>query len=431
MMSQKDITPTTDMATNTGIGKSVGTNAPNRIDFLTSVARHWRRIALFGLLGAVLLVAFSFTVPPTYVSTVTVLPPEHEGAGGMMAFLANSASALDVLKGGLSENPTLDLFKTIVESRSISEDVASDSVIRTYFRRRDTSLKSITDKLQGSLQSEALRTGMMTVTVKMSPPRFASKQAMDSVRMMTAYVANKFVEVLDRFNRDRLMTSAKNTRMFVEEEYNAKRVELDSAYASLQQFQESHEAISLPEQLAATVSAAAKLTSQKQQLEMEREVESHELGPNSPRIQALGAELDAAQQELNKYDSGGAGEYILALKNAPALSRELAEYLREVKVLEQVTAYLRQELEQEKISEQRDLPSLQVLDPAQPPTDRSSPSRTLYAGLGLLIGLSFGFILIIFQRFTTDLRTHPDVHYRLLNVLRAMRLGNAAAKTKI
>ena len=141
--------------------------------------------------------------------------------------------------------------------------------------------------------------------------------------------------------------------------------------------------------------------------------------------------MDAAQQELNKYDSGGAGEYILALKNAPALSRELAGFLREVKVLEQVTAYLRQELEQEKISEQRDLPSLQVLDPAQVPNDRSSPSRTLYAGLGLLIGLGFGFILIIFQRFAADVRTRPDVHYRLLNALRAMRLGNTVPKTKL
>jgi capsule polysaccharide export protein KpsE/RkpR len=399
-----------------------------RTDFLTNVARHWRRIALLGLCGAVALILFSFTRPQTFVATVTVLPPEHEGAGGMLAFLANSANALDLLKGGLSENPTLDLFKTIVESRSISEDVGHDPAIYAYFHRRDTSLEAMTNVLQGCVQSEAMRTGMMTVSVKLSAPGFASKITCDSARQMTAYLANKFVEALDRFNRDRLMTSAKNTRIFVEQEYKAKMVELDSAYGRLEQFQESHEAISLPEQLAATVSAAAKLTGQKQQLEMQRTVEAHELGPNSPQIQALAAEEDATQEELNKYDSGGAGEYVLALNSAPALSRELAGYLREVKVLEQVSAYLREELEQERVSEQRDLPSLQVLDAAQVPTERSSPSRTLFAVIGLLLGLVFGLGLTGFQMFASDVRARPDVHYRLLNILRAMRLNRTAAK---
>jgi uncharacterized protein involved in exopolysaccharide biosynthesis len=215
--------------------------------------------------------------------------------------------------------------------------------------------------------------------------------------------------------------------MFVEHEYNAKMVELDSAYARLEQFQESHDAISLPDQLAATVSAAAKLTGQKQQLEMQRTVEAHEFGPNSPQIQALAAEEEATQQELNKYDSGGAGQYVLALNSAPALSRQLAKYLREVKVLEQVSAYLREELEQERVSEQRDLPSLQVLDAAQVPTERSSPSRTLFTVIGLLLGLLFGFGLTAFQTFTSDVRARPDVHYRLLNVLHAMRLRRTVA----
>jgi tyrosine-protein kinase Etk/Wzc len=433
MMSQNENTQTNypDGKSASAIPPQLGEVTPEppaHMDFLTNVARHWRRIALFGVCGVVALTLFSFTRPQTFVATVTVLPPEHEGAGGMLAFLANSANALDFLKGGISENPTLDLFKTIVESRSISEDVAHDPVIFSYFHRRDTSFQSMTDMLQSSVESEALRTGMMTVSVKLSAPGFASKIARDSARRMTAYVANKFVESLDRFNRDRLMTSAKNTRMFVEQEYNAKMVDLDSAYGRLEQFQESHKAVALPEQLAATVSAAAKLTGQKQQLEMQRTVEAHELGPNSPQIQALGAEVDAAQQELNKYDSGGAGEYVLALKNAPALSRELAGYLREVKVLEQVSAYLREELEQERVSEQRDLPSLQVLDAAQVPTERSSPSRTLFAIIGLLLGLVFGLGLTGFQMFTSDVRARPDVHYRLLNVLRAMRLSRTVAR---
>jgi uncharacterized protein involved in exopolysaccharide biosynthesis len=249
---------------------------------------------------------------------------------------------------------------------------------------------------------------------------------------MSAYLANRFIVALDRFNRDRLMTTARNTRVFVEQEYKGKLADLDSAYGRLQQFQEGHEAISLPEQLAATVAAAGKLTGEMQQEEMQLQVEERELGPNSPRIKTLKAELEAAQEQLDKYDNGGAnghaaGEYVVALKNAPTLSRQLAGYLREVKVLEQVSGYLRQQLEQEKISEQRDLPSLQVLDAAMPPTGRSSPNRITYSIIGILLGFTIGLFLVYSKRFVRDVRDRPDVHYRLINVMNSIRRGSRAA----
>jgi uncharacterized protein involved in exopolysaccharide biosynthesis len=177
--------------------------------------------------------------------------------------------------------------------------------------------------------------------------------------------------------------------------------------------------------------AAGKLTAEMQQEEMQLQVEERELEPNSPRIKTLKAGIDAAQEQLDKYDNGGsnghsAGEYVVALKNAPTLSRQLAGYLREVKVLEQVSGYLRQQLEQEKIAEQRDLPTVQVLDAAIPPTDRSSPKRIVYLIVGILLGLFGGLAVVYFKRFVRDVREHPYAHYRLINVMNSIRRGNPA-----
>jgi len=385
--------------------------------------------------GAVLFFLYSYTRPQVFVATSTILPAEHEGMGGMLAVLANAnaSSALDLIKGDAAASPTLELFKAVVESRSIAEDVATDSAIRTYFLRRDTSGKAIVNALQSGISSEALRTGMLTVTVFLPAQRFASSIQIDSAKVMSAYIANRFVAALDRFNRDRLMTTARNTRIFVEQEYNAKLIDLDSAYGRLQQFQEGHQAISLPEQLAATVTAAGKLTAEMQQEEMQLQVEERELGPNSPRIKTLQAGIEAAKEQLDKYDNGGAdghsaGEYVVALKNAPALSRQLAASLREVKVLEQVTGYLRQQLEQEKVSEQRDLPSLQVLDGAIPPTGNASPKRLVYLIIGLIAGLFLSLIVTYYKRFVRDVREHPDLHYRFINVMSALKRGSHGAK---
>ncbi len=397
-------------------------------DFLTFSARRWKRFVLFGIGGAILLALFSYTRPRIFVATVTVLPPEHQGMGGLLSYLSNSsaASALNLLGGNFGENPTLGLFKTIIESRSVAEDVSKNPAIHAFFFRRDTSEKGIVNTLNGSVMANALRTGELSVSVRLAAPKFASAAELDSTRRMSAYLANTFVSALDRFNRNRLMTSAKETRIFVQQEYTRKMADLDSAYAKLQNFQDAHGAISLTDQLRVTVSAAAKLTSQMQQIAMERNVEARELAPTDPRIRTLDAEYQAEQQELNKYDSGGAGKYVIALKSAPALSREFAGYLREVKVLEQVTAYLRGELEQDRIAERRDLPSLQVLDAALPPTGPSSPNRKLYAILGLVLGLCAALVFIVFEHFYRDVRERPLVHYRLMNVMSAIRYGSRA-----
>lgn len=377
--------------------------------------------------GAALLFLYAKTLPEKYQATATVLPPEHSGAGGMLAFLANTSSAFDFLKSATSaENPALDLFKTIMDSRTIAEDVAKDSIIRAFLMRSDTSSKAHAERLHGSLSTEVLRTGVFTVSVQLGTPRFPSTKQRDSARTMAAYIANAYINALDRYNRDRLMTSARSTRIFIEGEYRNKMAALDSAYGRLQRFQEEHKAISLPEQLTATVSAAAKLAGQIQQTEMQIGVEERELGPTSPRLKVLRAELDASKAQLAKFDDGGAGDYIIALRTAPALLRELAGLLRETKVLEQVSVFLRQQYEEQRINEERDLPSLQVLDRAQPPVTPTAPNKKMYALAGLFIGF-FGAVGFVWtSSFLRDLREHPLAHYRIINVVRTVRHGKRA-----
>jgi tyrosine-protein kinase Etk/Wzc len=404
-------------------------HAPFASGFLNTLVLRWRTLFRYGMAGALLLFAFSFLRPHIYSATTTVLPPEKQGVGGMMALLASS-SALDILKGEAASNPALEQFKTVIDSRSVAEEVAKDPRIHAWFSKQDTSTKHITDAVLGSLTSEALRIGMMTVSTQVAAPLFASRVQLDSARNMAAYLANKYVEELDRFNRDRLLTSAHATRVFVEGEYRTRLAQLDTAYLRLEQFQEGHQAIALPEQLSATVSAAAKLTGRIQELEMQRNVEERELGEGSPRLKTLDAGIDAAKDQLRKYDDGGVGDYVLALKNVPALSRELASLLRETKVLEQVSAFLRQELEQDRINEQRDLPSLQVLDSAQPQSERTSPNRLMHASIGLILGFLIGLFLVFTRGYAADVRENPESHYRFLNFIRTARNGNRAQLLK-
>jgi tyrosine-protein kinase Etk/Wzc len=362
---------------------------PHLMDILALLGRYKRGVMIIILSFGIGFLAFTFLMPFTYTGLTTLIPPEKSQQSGLLSFLTGSG-ALDIMKG--AENPALDMFKNVLDSRQLSELIAKDPRIHRYFYTFDTSEKAIASAVNKSMESEALRNSLFNVTVNIQTHWMPSAAEADTARVLVPYLAKLFVDHLDRFNRERLMTQARNTRIFIEGEYKERMRQLDTAYAKLQAFQETHKTISLTEQLTSSVTNAAKIGSEVEQLQMQLAVGERELSPNSGRMQMLRAQLEEAKRELGKYDTGGIGDYVMPFKDVPQLARELAGYTREVKLLETLNAYLRQQLEQERISEQRDLPTLQVLDVAPLPDHRSSPSRVNM----LLLGLFSGVVVFVF-----------------------------------
>jgi tyrosine-protein kinase Etk/Wzc len=397
---------------------------PHILDYLTMMARHRFAVAAFTLGFGILFFAFTFLMRFTFSSTATLLPPEKQQMGGLMSFLAG-AGALDIMK--TQENPALDLFRNVLESRTLAEEVARDPRIKRYFSSWDTSNLAIAGAVQRTLSAEALRNGMMTITVDMVTHWTPDNAEKDSAKVLSAYLANLLVSTLDRFNRERLMTSARNTRIFVEGEYKNRMAQLDSVYGEMQAFQQTNKAVSLPDQLTATVSAAGELGAQIQQLEIQLAVEERDLNPSSTRVQTLRSELAAAKHALARFDDGSVGDYVVGLKGVPHLARQFARLTREIKLLETLTAYLRQQVEQEKLNEQRNLPSLQMLDPAIPPDRKSSPKRLTMLLLGLTCGFVTSMIYVSVQRFRQSVNVDRFERRRFINFMHALRHGKKAA----
>jgi tyrosine-protein kinase Etk/Wzc len=140
----------------------------------------------------------------------------------------------------------------------------------------------------------------------------------------------------------------------------------------------------------------------------------------------LRSQLEAAKRALRSFDDGTAGEYVVGLNGVPRLAREFAGLTREIKLLETLSAYLRQQLEQEKINEQRNLPSLQMLDSALPPDRKSSPKRLAMLLLGLTCGFVVSMIYVSLQRLKSSMTQDPYERRRLINFLHALRMGRRA-----
>ena len=396
---------------------------PHILDYFTLLARRRTLILSFMLFGGVAFAVGSFFMRQTFNASVTILPPEKAGMSNMLSFLTGTGGgAMDLLKS--SENPAMELYRDVLYSRSLAEEASKDPRVRNFMLKFDTSERGIEENVHNAITTEPVRSGtLFTVTVIIETTPHPSAAEVDSSKAFAGYFGNFVVNMLDHYNRERLMTTAHETRVFIEKGYQVRMAQLDSLYRALQTFQEDHKTVALPEQLSATVTAAAQLGAQVQQLQMQIAVEEHDLNPNSNHIMLLKTELEEAQRSLDRYDNGTAGEYAVALNNVPSLSRQLAQLTREVKLTEQINAYLRQQLEQERIAEVRDVRTFQVLDPAAPPLKKASPKRSIMGIIGALLGLLFAMMYIAYSNYMARVKANPLEHRRVYNFFYALRRG--------
>jgi uncharacterized protein involved in exopolysaccharide biosynthesis len=146
------------------------------------------------------------------------------------------------------------------------------------------------------------------------------------------------------------------------------------------------------------VASSANLLARKLELEIELELKEGVLREGN-------AELERLRRELATID-GKLGEL-------PAIGLKNARLMRDLKVRETVYSFLRTEYEQAKIQEERDTPSITVVDPAETPLKRARPRRTRIVltavGVAGVISLLGAFVATWFEFLPVDDRRRGTV----------------------
>ena len=105
--------------------------------------------------------------------------------------------------------------------------------------------------------------------------------------------------------------------------------------------------------------------------------------------------LSELNLEYKKFETG-AEDYLIAFNDVPKLSMEFAKIIREVKIQNEVYLLLQQQYYKEKIQENRDLPTIEILDEAIKPLKKTAP-KTVYSTvltfIFSLLFISFYFII--------------------------------------
>ena len=313
------------------------------------------------LIGAVA----AFVMPPWYRAEVVLLPPSESESGFGLASLMRGISV-----PGISiptQGTPADVFLAVLGSRRVNEEIVNHFGLLKLYKKK--LLEDAVRELLNRSHFKLTEAGTIIIVVE------------DRSAKRAADIANMYVTLLDRFNREVRTTKGRRTREFIGTRMVETRVELDKAEQQLADFQSRHKTLALSPERSVAVETAANLYAQRAALQVRLGiVRNYTKSSTDEEVQIL--------QKLTQLD-----QQLGALPETGLLQARL---LRDVKMLEQVYVLLSAQFEEARIDEARNVATVDVLDPASPPERKSRPRRLLMmlgSGLfGAAIGISYALL---------------------------------------
>jgi tyrosine-protein kinase Etk/Wzc len=311
--------------------------------------RVWARRRLIAalVLGSSLIASvIALVLPPWYRADATLLPPSEEESGVGLASLLKTIGVAGV-KVPTQATPS-DVFLAILESRRVNEEIVRRFDLKNRYRVHF--MVDAVKRLHSHAHFKATDAGTIEVSVEDRDP------------VRAAAMANAYLELLDRFNREVRMTKGRRTREFVEQRLKETKDELALSEQRFADYQAKHKTAVMSREMTTAADAAAQLYAQRTGLQVRLGVvQSYTRGPSDEALQI--------SQQLAQLDR--------QLAALPETGLEVTRMYRDVRTLEQVYVLLTAQYEQARIDEARDITTIEILDPASPPEKKSRPMRTV------------------------------------------------------
>lgn len=353
-----------------------------------------RRLVIGLVLGAFLSsIVVSLVLPKKYLAIASILPPQEESPGLALPSQVSVTRALFGLR-----NPS-EIWLGVLRSRTVAQALVERFHLMDRFESETPEgarrvLASMTD-------ISASREKIISVAVESTDPELA------------AQLANAYVEEADRLNRNRVMTAGRRMRTFTEERLEQARAELSRAEDQLRQFQSNSSAIKLDIQSEAIIKTVGTVKGTLMAKEMEYQTLLSYATPTHPRVETLQAELRGLRRQLQELEQGQSGAQprdrsLIPTAQLPELGLEAGRLIRSVKIQETLHELLVQQYEMARIQEAKDTPTMDVLDFAIPPTEKSKPRRTLIVIITTLAAAVLAPMLAVALELRAPTRAHAS-----------------------
>lgn len=383
--------------------------------FLETFFKWWRVIVFNVLVITLLTVVISLVLPKKWEATTVILPPSLSSTSlnveDIGSTYALSSMALSALPGIISPS---DIVAGVLQSETIKKKIIDRFNLMKSFKtkRLDTAFKKVDKMTSISVTKEQ----MIKIKVTTSKPQ------------LSANIANAYVEEIDRFNKDALMTTGKQFRVFLEKRLKEAEEELKTAAESLKIFQEKNKVFSLEVEIKKSIELLGSLQGQiiakKVQLNALKSY-SHK---GNPGIVKLEKDVSALEKQLKELEYGkevkekkkrkdfGVG-FSIPLNEVPEIGLKLTRLEMNIEVKKTVYALLAEQYEKARILESKDTPTITVLDKARAPEIRSFPKRKRLISIAFILSVFYGFGIAVVCEVLERIKGSRDKYSRFFSIV--------------
>lgn len=311
------------------------------------------------------------------------------GIGNLMGLVGGGGLELgDIgeLSGG-SATKELALYSQILSSRrAVEEAILKFNIIEEedfkymfdavkYFRNDVMTIKS--DKIAGTME----------IGIFDKDPEKAKE------------MAEFMIAQLNKIYAEMNVLNAKNNKEFMELRFKEVSENLRQAEDSLIYYQNNFGIspdITIQASVKAELELEAELKSEEIKLELLRKI----ISPGEPEIKTQEEKIAAINKQLIKLrDTPINVNSVLGLKGSPDVVMNFLRLKREVEIQNKILTTIIPILEQSKIEEKRETPTVIVLDPPNVPDRKAKPKRSL-----IVLGITFFATFITFGYFVVRIK---------------------------
>ena len=344
------------------------------LDLFATLAENLKLLIVAPLLIGLAVLGISFMLTPVYTAQTKFLPPlqQQSAAAAMLQQLGGLAGMAGAAAG--MQNPA-DQFVAFLRSRAVQDRLVERFDLMTRYQAPNRELAART--LGDNTQISSGRDGLISLEFSDHDPAFA------------AQVANAYIEELGLLMARLSLTEAQHRRHFFGERLQQVKSDLGKAEAAL--FDAGVNVRLLNLQPAAALQGVAILRAQIAAQEVQVASLRAHLTEAAPELRTAQNTLSALRSQLARLERPEPQQ--APTSGSPAGAQGFQAQFREFTLQQTVFEMMAKQYEMARLDEAREGSVIQVLDPAQPPEQRSSPKRALMA---VVATLAAGFALLLF-----------------------------------
>ncbi len=346
--------------------------------------RRWFVIGVTSI-TAVAAVVISLFLPNWYLAETRLLIPGQTSGGLLSSVLGGRAStAASSLLGGVVSDYQQEL--AILNSRTLNQNVIEEFNLIDVYNLSDSQSPMVF--ALGELSAN-------TEFIVDNEYNYLAIQVYDKDPVRAANMANFYVSELNSLGIELSTETARAYRVTVEARYREIEDSLGIVLQSIRQLQQETGVIDLPTQAAAFMEGLTDWRSQIFLAELELNKILYLYGPDHSQTRAAQNAVKQANDSYNQALQGRERFMPIPQDNIPDVAFQFAELQVESVILTSLIEFARPLLEEARLSEERSVKSVQVLDPAIPPTEKAKPWRAAICAVSTMSGLMISVIYVL------------------------------------